>query len=104
MKYDQQRALQLLRQGCGKAGAQFHEGQEQAIRHIVEGGGRALVVQRTGWGKSFVYFIAAKLLREGGAGDDAPLHRIRQVMTRVEFGREDGLDVCTLAKARPGRG
>jgi hypothetical protein len=45
-----------------------------------------------------------RVLREGGAGEDAPLDRIQQVMTRVEFGREDGLDVCTLAKALPGRG
>ena len=35
---------------------------------MVEGRGRLLVVQKTGWGKSFVYFIATKLLREGGAG------------------------------------
>ena len=35
---------------------------------MVEGRGRLLVVQRTGWGKSFVYFIATKLLREGGVG------------------------------------
>lgn len=34
----------------------------------MEGRGRLLVVQKTGWGKSFVYFIAAKLLRESGAG------------------------------------
>ena len=68
MKYDRRRALELLRSGCGKPQARFHDGQEEAIRHIVEGGGRALVVQRTGWGKSFVYFIAAKLLREGGEG------------------------------------
>ena len=60
--------MELLRSGCGKPQARFHDGQEEAIRHIVEGGGRALVVQRTGWGKSFVYFIAAKLLREGGEG------------------------------------
>ncbi len=45
-----------------------------------------------------------RVLREGGAGADAPLDGIRQVMTRVEFGREDGLDVCTLTKALPGRG
>ena len=45
-----------------------------------------------------------RVLREGGAGGDVPLDRIRRVMTRVEFGREDGLDVCTLAKALPGRG
>ena len=35
---------------------------------MVEGRGRLLVVQRTGWGKSFVYFIATKLLREAGVG------------------------------------
>src|SRR6185436_6955149 len=48
--------------------ATFRDGQEEAIRHIVEGRGRLLVVQRTGWGKSFVYFIAAMLLREQGYG------------------------------------
>jgi ATP-dependent DNA helicase RecQ len=46
----------------------FHAGQEAAIQHVVEGRGRLLVVQRTGWGKSSVYFIAAKLLREDGMG------------------------------------
>jgi ATP-dependent DNA helicase RecQ len=46
----------------------FRDGQEEAIRHIVEGRGRLLVVQKTGWGKSFVYFIATKLLRDGGLG------------------------------------
>ena len=34
----------------------------------MEGRGRLLVVQKTGWGKSFVYFIATRLLREAGAG------------------------------------
>ena len=42
--------------------------QVDAIRTIVDGPGRLLVVQKTGWGKSFVYFIAAKLLREQGYG------------------------------------
>lgn len=68
MTYDPQRALQLLQIGAGRAGATFREGQEDAIRYIVEGRGRLLVVQKTGWGKSFVYFIATKLLREGGHG------------------------------------
>jgi ATP-dependent DNA helicase RecQ len=68
MPYDSARALHLLRLGSGLQNATFREGQEEAIRHIVEGRGRLLVVQRTGWGKSFVYFIAAKLLREQGQG------------------------------------
>ena len=66
--YDHHRALELLRDGTGQSQAVFREGQEAAIRHVVEGRGRLLVVERTGWGKSFVYFIATKLLRERGAG------------------------------------
>ncbi len=68
MRYEPNRALDLLRRGSGHAGAAFREGQEDAIRYVVEGRGRLLVVQKTGWGKSFVYFIATKLLREAGHG------------------------------------
>lgn len=68
MDYNAPRARELLRRGSGFPEAEFREGQEEAIRHIVEGKGKLLVVQKTGWGKSFVYFIAAKLLRERGAG------------------------------------
>lgn len=68
MLYNSSRALQLLRLGSGLTNATFRAGQEEAIRHVVEGRGRLLVVQRTGWGKSFVYFIATKLLREQNHG------------------------------------
>lgn len=68
MAYDPKRALELLRIGSGRADSTFRDGQEDAIRHIVEGKGRLLVVQKTGWGKSFVYFIATKLLRESSNG------------------------------------
>ncbi|MDR1163340.1 MAG: RecQ family ATP-dependent DNA helicase [Candidatus Accumulibacter sp.] len=68
MGYNAARALQLLRAGSGRADASFRPGQEEAVRHIVDGKGRLLVVQKTGWGKSFVYFIATRLLREAGAG------------------------------------
>jgi ATP-dependent DNA helicase RecQ len=68
MSYNPTRALELLRLGTQSPTATFREGQEDAIRHVVDGRGRLLVVQKTGWGKSFVYFIATKLLREQGAG------------------------------------
>src|SRR5882757_9789056 len=68
MKFDEKRAIELLKLGTGVSGAGFREGQEEAIRHVVERRGRLLVVQKTGWGKSLVYFIATKLLREAGAG------------------------------------
>ncbi|MDE0081462.1 MAG: RecQ family ATP-dependent DNA helicase [Gammaproteobacteria bacterium] len=68
MSYRSSRALKLLRTGTGIADATFRPGQEEAVRHVVEGRGRLLVVERTGWGKSFVYFIATRLLREAGRG------------------------------------
>jgi ATP-dependent DNA helicase RecQ len=68
MEYSHDRAIELLRKGSGISDAVFREGQEDAIRHIVEGRGRLLVVQKTGWGKSFVYFISTKMLRDTRAG------------------------------------
>ena len=68
MHYDSRRALDFLQRGTGLHDAQFREGQEEAIRHLVEGRGRQLLVQKTGWGKSFVYFITTQLLREAGLG------------------------------------
>src|SRR5437667_12560922 len=68
MAFDTNTTIELLRLGSGLPNADFRAGQEEAIRHVVEGRGRLLVVQKTGWGKSFVYFIATKLLREAGAG------------------------------------
>lgn len=61
-------ALEVLRGLVGNPGAVFHDGQFEAIEALVDGGRRALVVQRTGWGKSAVYFVASLLLRRRGAG------------------------------------
>lgn len=68
--YDTQLAHQLLRAGAGDPRAGFRPQQEEAIRFLVEGRApnRLLLVQKTGWGKSFVYFIATKLLRRQGKG------------------------------------
>jgi ATP-dependent DNA helicase RecQ len=49
-------------------GARLREDQWTAIRALVAERRRALVVQRTGWGKSAVYFVATALLRAAGAG------------------------------------
>lgn len=61
-------ALEVLRELTGRADAQFHPGQFEAIAALVAEHRRALVVQRTGWGKSAVYFVAATLLRRAGRG------------------------------------
>lgn len=60
-------AERVLRALAGE-GAQLREDQWQAIEALVAERRRCLVVQRTGWGKSAVYFVATALLRAQGAG------------------------------------
>ncbi|WP_330253253.1 ATP-dependent DNA helicase [Nocardia sp. NBC_00565] len=62
-----ERAEELLRDLAGPR-ATLREDQWTAIEALIVQRRRALVVQRTGWGKSAVYFIAAKLLRRAGRG------------------------------------
>jgi ATP-dependent DNA helicase RecQ len=57
----------LLRTLAGPA-AIPHPEQLAAVQAVVAEGRRVLVVQRTGWGKSAVYFLATRLLRDAGAG------------------------------------
>jgi ATP-dependent DNA helicase RecQ len=64
----QTQALRLLRQALGDDTATFRNGQWEAISALVQRRARLLVVQRTGWGKSLVYFLATRLLRDQGAG------------------------------------
>ena len=56
------RIYEILRESYGE-NAKFREGQKEAIEAVVNGK-RTLVVQKTGWGKSLVYFLATKLLKE----------------------------------------
>jgi ATP-dependent DNA helicase RecQ len=62
-----EQATAWLRQTLGDD-AQFRDGQWEAIAALVERRERVLVVQRTGWGKSMVYFMATRLLRARRAG------------------------------------
>ena len=55
---DKQSALGLMRQATDCETASFREGQWEAIDKIVNHRQRLLVVERTGWGKSTVYFTA----------------------------------------------
>ena len=64
----QKEALSLLRRALNNPTAEFRDGQWEAITAITEEQSRLLVVQRTGWGKSFVYFLATRLLRDKGRG------------------------------------
>ncbi len=61
-------ALERLRTLTAQDGASFRPGQLEAIHDVVVDRARVLCVQRTGWGKSALYFVATALLREAGAG------------------------------------
>lgn len=61
-------ALNWLRVARNDPEAEFRDGQWPAIDQLVNSRGRVLCVQRTGWGKSMVYFVSAKLMRDAGLG------------------------------------
>ncbi|MCR5137723.1 MAG: RecQ family ATP-dependent DNA helicase [Oscillospiraceae bacterium] len=60
------RATQILKEMYGEEAA-FREGQYEAIAATMKNR-RSLVIQKTGWGKSLVYFICCRLLKEGSNG------------------------------------
>ena len=89
-------ALSLLRQMLG-AQADFRSGQWEAIEIIAAQRGRALVVQRTGWGKSLVYFLATKLLREQGAGPTLLISPLLSLMrNQIEMAGRIGIRAITI--------
>ncbi|MBN1865534.1 MAG: DEAD/DEAH box helicase [Victivallales bacterium] len=61
------RALTYLRAALKSPEADFRPGQWESIDGLMASR-RLLVVERTGWGKSMVYFLATRLLRDAGAG------------------------------------
>ena len=97
MAFDLSRAQQLLRTGSGRADATFRDGQREAIEHVVDGQGRLLVVQKTGWGKSFVYFIATKLLREQGLGPTLLISPLLSLMrNQIAAAKRMGVRAATI--------
>jgi ATP-dependent DNA helicase RecQ len=97
-----ERAIQLLCQAVGSPAAQFHPGQWEAIQALVERRERLLVVQRTGWGKSIVYFIATRLLRDQGAGCTLLISPLLALMrNQIEAARRIGVRAETINSSNP---
>src|SRR5207302_1471521 len=93
-------ALALLRTMTGDAGAQFRPGQLETIQAIVEQRRRALVVQRTGWGKSAVYLSATKLLRDAGSGPTLLFSPLLALMrNQLEMAHRAGVNAGTINSA-----
>src|SRR5271168_1970348 len=77
--------------------ARLREDQWTAISALVATGRRALVVQRTGWGKSAVYFVATALLRARGAGPTVIISPLLALMrNQVEAAGRAGIRARTI--------
>ena len=89
-----------LLQGLAGPGTSLRDDQWTAIDALVNRRERLLVVQRTGWGKSAVYFIAAKLLRRRGRGASVIISPLLALMrNQVAAARRAGIRAETVNSA-----
>jgi ATP-dependent DNA helicase RecQ len=84
-------------QQATKSNAKFRDGQWEAIEALVNQRQRILVVQRTGWGKSLVYFVATRLLRDQGAGTTILISPLLSLMrNQIQAAASWGLHAETI--------
>lgn len=94
---DKQAAEQLLKTAIGDQCAQFRDGQWEAIDALVNHSQKLLVVQRTGWGKSSVYFISTKIFRDRKKGPTIIVSPLLALMrNQIESARRLGINAITV--------
>ncbi len=90
-------ALTLLRRLLDDQDAGFRDGQWEAIDALVNRRERLLLVQRTGWGKSAIYFIATRMLRDSGSGATLIVSPLLALMrNQVEASERMGIRAMTI--------
>ncbi|WP_411078089.1 RecQ family ATP-dependent DNA helicase [Streptomyces sp. cmx-10-25] len=88
--------------GAPEGTARLREDQWLAVAALVEERRRALVVQRTGWGKSAVYFVATALLRRRGSGPTVIISPLLALMrNQVGAAERAGIRARTINSANP---
>ncbi|WP_018656938.1 RecQ family ATP-dependent DNA helicase [Actinomadura flavalba] len=96
LRAEAERCLEAL----AGTGARLRDDQWTAIRALVVERRRALVVQRTGWGKSAVYFVATRLLRDRGAGPTVIVSPLLALMrNQIEAAERAGIQARTINSA-----
>ena len=86
-----------LRALVGRDDARLHDDQWAAIEALVVEQSRVLVVQKTGWGKSAVYFVATALLRGLGAGPTVIISPLLALMrNQIEAAERAGIRAATI--------
>src|SRR4051812_10250068 len=98
MRAEAERHLQaLVGTRDGGPPATLYDDQWSAIEAMAADRRRALVVQRTGWGKSAVYFVATLLLRSGGAGPTVIISPLLALMrNQIEAAERAGIRAVTI--------
>ena len=90
-------SLALLRSAVNDQDAEFRDGQWEAIDALVNRRERLLVVERTGWGKSAVYFIATRILRDRGYGLTLIVSPLLALMrNQIEAAERIGIRAVTI--------
>ena len=93
-------SLEALRALTNNPDAVFRGGQREAIDAIVKDKARVIVVQRTGWGKSALYFVATELLRKQGMGPTLIVSPLLALMNnQIDAARRMGLRAYTINSA-----
>jgi ATP-dependent DNA helicase RecQ len=91
-----------LRALVGRDDAVLREDQWTAIEALAVDRRRALVVQRTGWGKSAVYFVATALLRARGAGPTVIVSPLLALMrNQIQAAERAGIHAVTINSTNP---
>src|SRR6202521_5298490 len=94
-------ALRYLRKSLDRDDASFRVGQWECIEALLERK-RLVVVQRTGWGKSLVYFLATRLLRDRGAGPTILVSPLLSLMrNQIQSASALGLNAVTVNSTNP---
>ncbi len=92
----------LLQTALGQPTALFREGQWEAINALVNHRQKLLVVQRTGWGKSSVYFISTRIFRDRGEGPTVIISPLLALMrNQVEAATRLGINAKAINSANP---
>jgi len=96
-KMNRTEAEQLLKKSLASPQATFREGQWEAIDAVVNQRQKILVVQRTGWGKSSVYFIATKIFRDQGMGPTIIVSPLLALMrNQIDSAARLGISAVTM--------
>ncbi|EIC21623.1 RecQ family ATP-dependent DNA helicase [Thiorhodovibrio frisius] len=94
---ERREAETLLRTAIGDSAGCFRDGQWEAIDALVNHRQQLMVVQRTGWGKSSVYFISTRILRDSGAGPTVIVSPLLALMrNQIEAAQRLGIRAETI--------